>query len=126
MGRPRRLRRFDPFGGVSQHIVDLEASYVSREAADYRLQSLNQLREWLDERRRHWSAANASLAKLVEHCSDREQLIVQCLLVRDLHHLLELYLAYLRREAPEDTSPGTTEVELPFNEWLFGPTGGAA
>lgn len=125
MKRPPRARRFEPRFGVSRLAIDAEAQYLAREVEDYRTYSLSELREKLQERRSTWKQVDASVAHLVPRLPERERLILQCLLVRDVRHVLELYLTHLRSHAPEETPPlqaaPTAEVPpTPFSECLFG------
>ena len=88
---------------------------------------LNQLRERCQQ-------SDQMAESLVRRLGDRESLAMQCLLVRDFYHLLELYchcLRTLQSEEPETQASAPPHkpkrqqrVEekkklLPFSEWLF-------
>jgi hypothetical protein len=125
--KKEQVRRFEPRTGVSQHMVDDEARYVAREVEDYCLLSLNDLEQKLIERRASWQMANDSLEQKVRVLDAREQAAVQCLLVRDCHHLFALYLSFVMSKIQSGEAPSrlATAVEeeaprLPFGEWLFG------
>ena len=127
--KPLKPRRFEPRFGVSQSMLEHEARYVGREVEDYCLLSLNDLRKKLVDRRSAWKRANDELEEKLHHFNERELAAVQCLIVRDCHHLLELYLAYLKSRlssgaVPDRIAPMLTREEdapqLPFSEWLFG------
>ncbi len=73
------------------------------------------------------------LENAVRALPDRERIAIQCLVARDLFHLIELYCTYLQvPSAPpsgrmRSTSEKAPNVEprhervLPFSEWLFAP-----
>ena len=119
------VRRLDPFFGISQGMVEQEAKYVGREVEDYCIQSFNELKRLLAERRITCMQVHGSLAESAALLKERERLALQCLLVRDIHHLYALYLSYVQAQiANGDISSAISanienRVELPFSEWLF-------
>lgn len=117
-----RIRRFDPWGGVSRHMIEAEAKHVAREMEEYLRLSLNDLKEQLSKRGEQWNQADESLHAVVSLLPERDRLGMQCLLVRDLMYLLELYLEYVRTtqpEAPAPIKPPSDIPRAPFGEWLF-------
>jgi len=118
------LRRFEPLYGVSRPMIEAEAKHLAREVESYLRLSLTDLRQKLTERGEKWNHADEALHAVVLTLPERDRLAVQCLLVRDLHHILELYLEYARRcqpEAPAPLKPAEVDVpRQPFGEWLFG------
>jgi hypothetical protein len=129
MPRKKLIRRFEPRYGVSQQMLEMEAKYVGREMEDYLLLSANDLQEKLTRLRQEWTQADQVLGNVVGGLGEREKLAVQCLIVRDMYHLLELYCTHLRTSvgtpAPAssprrrtDTSAPSERI-LPFSEWLF-------
>jgi hypothetical protein len=117
-----RVRRFDPQGGVSRPMIEAEAKYVAREMDNYLLLSMNDLKQKLAERGGQWNQADESLHAMVSLMPERQRLALQCMLVRDMLFLLELYLEYVRTTQPEGP-PAPTPAEVPrtpFGEWLFG------
>jgi hypothetical protein len=125
--KKEQVRRFEPRTGVSQQMVDNEARFVSREMEDYCLLSLNDLKQKLADRRVAWQQAHDTLEEKVRLLDAREQAAVQCLLVRDCHHLFALYLSFVMSkiqsgEVPARLAPAIEEEapRLPFSEWLFG------
>lgn len=116
-----KVRRFDPWGGVTRPMIEAEAKHIAREMEDYLLLSLNDLKEKLSTRGQQWNQADESLHAVVSLLPDRERLALQCMLVRDLMLLLELYLEHVRTtqsEAPAPVTP-TDAPRAPFSEWLF-------
>lgn len=113
-------------------MVDVEAKYVAREHEDYLTLSTNDMRQKLHELRGKWSEADQTAEALVRCLPEREALAFQCLLVRDLYLVLELYGSCLRtaREGldPQPVIPARaprsapSEKALPFSEWLFEPS----
>ena len=113
-------------------MVDIEAGYVAREHQDYLTLSLNDLRQKLHELRGKWGHADQTAEALVRCLPEREALAFQCLMVRDLFLVLELYNSCLQTDRESDPSqpvipaptprPLAAEKALPFNEWLFEPT----
>lgn len=120
----RLIRRFKPQSGVSRPMIEAEAKHVAREMDSYLRLSLTDLRDKLAERGEKWNHADEALHAAVTALSERERLAVQCILVRDFHHILELYLEYVRScqpEAPAPAMPSAAEIpRQPFSEWLFG------
>lgn len=131
MGRKKTIRRFEPKYGVSEEILSFEAQYVGQEADDYRTYAVTDLKTMLAERQRQWLRADGTLQVQFEAMPERERLIVQCLLVRDIYHLLELYVTYLHSAFPGASGSIAAEPEprvkeektedrpVPFSEWLF-------
>jgi hypothetical protein len=118
----KRIRRFEPRYGVSRPMIEAEAQHLGREVESYLRLSLDDLRQKLGERGPLWHHADEALHAVVSALAEREQLAVKCLLVRDLHHILELYLEYARGTQPEAPVPIRPAPELPrqpFSEWLF-------
>ena len=117
------IRRFYPRSGVSRPMLEAEAKYVAREVEDDFCLSLNDLRQKLSERGEAWHKADEALHAAVLALPERERLAVQCILVRDFHHILELYLEYVRMcqpEGPAPLNPSAVDVpRQPFSEWLF-------
>ena len=125
--KKEQVRRFEPRFGVSQNMVDHEARYVAREVEDCCLHSLNELKQRLLDRRADWKRAHDTLEQKVRLSDERGQAAVQALLVRDCHHLFELYLSFVMSkiqsgDAPSRLAPSVEEEspQLPFSEWLFG------
>jgi hypothetical protein len=126
---PRRnlARRFEPRYGVSNSMVEEEAKWLGREAEDYETCSPAQVTDWLKERhascRRRWK----ELQLLLGHLPERERRIIHCLLFRDFHLILELYLCHVRTKHPEFVASNPPPVTLTkvaddeFGEWLFDP-----
>jgi hypothetical protein len=131
MPRKKLIRRFEPRFGVSREMIEVETKYVARDMDDYLLLSTNDLKEKLAKLRESWQQADLVLEAAILHLIDREQLAVQCLVVRDMYHLLELYCTYLRAQlpdvaasrAPSEKPRPMEDRKLPFNEWLFNPSG---
>ena len=96
MPRKKLIRHFEPRYGVSREMVDVEATYVAREHQDYMTLSTNDMRQKLHELRGKWHAADQTAEALVRCLPEREALAFQCLLVRDLYLVLELYGSCLR------------------------------
>jgi hypothetical protein len=127
-----RIRRFDPFGGVSRHMIVSESKHLAQEMQSYMLLSLNELKQKLSERGEMWHHADEALHAAVLALPERDRLAVQCLLIRDQVYLQELYLEYLRTTQPEGVAPIEPPAEAPseqlsqaharhlaFNDWLF-------
>jgi hypothetical protein len=134
MPKKKSIRRFEPRYGVNQTMIEIEGKYVTREFEDHLLLSADDLSERLKQLRERYHQSDATAEFFVHSLSERESLAIQCLLVRDFYHLLELYnhcLAIMRPdrlEAPAPTPPlPAKRVELvegekkmvPFSEWLF-------
>lgn len=121
---PRLVRRFEPRCGVTRPMIEAEAKYVGREMESYLRLSTSDLRQKLLERGEAWHHADEALHASVLGLAEHERLALQCLLVRDLHFILELYLEHLRTcqpEAPPPMKPQEIGVpRQPFGEWLFG------
>jgi hypothetical protein len=119
--RPK-VRRFAPEGGVNRPMIEAEAKYVAREVDNYLLLSLNDLKQKLTERGAQWNQADESLHAMVSLLPERERLAIQCMLVRDMMFLLELYLEYVQTTQPGGPPPVTPAdiPRTPFSEWLFG------
>ena len=122
MAKRKTRRRFDePRAGVSQLMIEAEGRELKRELEAYMLQSLSQLRETFDDRKRKYREADGTLAASVGRLPEREQLAVTCMLSRDLFLVLEVYRDFLARQDSNSpvslaASPAPT---LPFCEWLF-------
>lgn len=104
-------------------MLEAEAKCVGREVENYLRLSLSDLRQKLADRGAAWNKADEALHTVVLGLPERERLAVQCILVRDLHHILELYLEYVRTcqpEAPLPMAPVPEVPRQPFSEWLFG------
>ena len=125
MPRRKTLRRFDPRGVASQIVVDEEAKHVAREAENYAFLARSDIETKLVERHANAEHAWRHLQGLLSRTAEHERVIIRCLLFRDLNHILELYLAYVRSVQPEraaaPVTPGAfpTEAEEKFVEWLF-------
>lgn len=134
MPRKKLIRHFEPRYGVSREMVDVEAKSVVREHEDYLTLATNDMRQKLHELRGKWSEADQTAEMLVRCLPEREALAFQCLLVRDLFLVLELYGSCLRAKREElgeqpvipapapPPGPKMTEKLLPFSEWLFEPS----
>ncbi len=125
MPKRKQSRRFEPRYGVGASVVAEEAKALGREVEDYEVQAANSIDEWLNERhalcRQRWD----ELQVLLGHVSERDIRIIRCLLFRDFHHILELYLCHVRAKYPEVSAP-TSSLPTPakrrdceFHEWLF-------
>ena len=131
MPRKKLIRRFEPRYGVSREMVEVEAKYVAREMEDRLLASTVQLQEKRTILRDVWKRADQVLEHAVHSLSERDKLAIQCLVIRDMYHLIELYNAHLKAvlsngstesiRAAEPCARGREERSLPFNEWLFEP-----
>jgi hypothetical protein len=132
MPRKKLIRRFEPRYGVSREMIELESKYVAREIEDHLLLSADDLSKRLDEIRSRWRQADAIAERCVRALGAREALAFQCLIARDLYHILELYCQCLsavvparpdETTAPPPDSPNKTDKEeekiIPFGEWLF-------
>lgn len=125
----RPPRRFEPRFGVSRPMLEHQARHVTREVEDYSLLSLNDLRGKLADRRAEWARAHDELEVKLRLFRQPELAALQCLVVRDCCHLLELYLTYLRLRmnsgnVPDHLPSAITREEdapkLPFSDFLFG------
>lgn len=122
-----RIRRFEPWCGVSRAAIEQEAIAVHREVGNYLLLSLADLREKLSERGTRWNHADEALHAAVTALPECERLAIQCLVVRDLHYVVELYLEWCRTHAPKAEAPAPLAPPppaegpraVPFSEWLF-------
>jgi hypothetical protein len=85
-------------------MVDDEAPHVAHEVEDYCPLSLNDLKQKLTERRASWQNAHDSLEVKVRMLDARGQAAVQCLLVRDCHHLFALYLSFVMSKIHSERS----------------------
>jgi hypothetical protein len=132
MPRKKLVRRFEPRYGVSEDMLAAEAQYLGREVEDYRVYALADLKKMLSDRQGQWLKADGTLQVQFEVLPERERLIVQCLLVRDVYHLLDLYQVYIRGAFPGAAGVIPAEPEerakeeigdrpVPFSGWLFGP-----
>ncbi len=131
MPRKKLIRHFEPRYGVSQAMVDLEATYVGREHQDYMTLSLSDMQQKLHELRGKWNEANQTAEQFVRCLPERDALAFQCLLVRDLYLILALYNTCLHTKrdelGPQPVIPAAppptlrSVAALPFSEWLFDP-----
>lgn len=125
MPRLKRARRFEPRYGVSQAILDVEAGYVAREAEDYAVLAASDLDRHRIERHANSRHSWEQFQNLLEHLDEREQRVIECLLFRDIHQLLELYLTFVRPKVPVSSTTSSPLVRKPerleFTEWLFDP-----
>ena len=112
MSRKRLIRHFEPRYGVSRGMVDVEATYVAREHQDYMTLATNDLRQRLGELRDKWSEADQTAEALVRSLPERDALAFQCLLVRDMFLILELYGSCLGA-VRDDLSPQPVIPVLP-------------
>jgi hypothetical protein len=133
MPRKKLIRRFEPRYGVSRDMLEVETKYVAREFEDSCLYSTADLTARLATIRAAWAQSDQVLENAVRALPDRERIAIQCLVARDLFHLIELYCTYLQvpsappsrltrstsEKAPKD-EPGHERM-LPFSEWLFAP-----
>jgi len=102
-------------------MVEAEARELGREFDSYVDQSLTELKERSAERLQLYGEADATLRGAVGRLPERERLAVMCMLGRDLHLVLAVYLQFLAGEkSPVPAGPASSEpVSLPFSEWLF-------
>jgi len=113
-------------------MLDMEVSYVKREAEDYRLFSTNDLIERLKDRHRDLTVVEAELEFSLKRLSDRDRLIVRNLIARDFWHIAKLFEKYLRSDDVEPVESNTgrhneifvnEDAEpvalIPFKETLF-------
>jgi hypothetical protein len=120
MPKSTRSRRFpEPRCGVSHAMIETEAKELGREMDSYLRMSLAENKERMRERLKAYEQADASLHAVVERLPEREQVAIKCMIGRDLHLVVELYLAYLRALQPESPAPVVAPTS-PFSEWLFG------
>ena len=136
MPRKKLIRHFEPRYGVSQSMVDVEATYVAREHEDYMLLSVADLRKRLETLRNQWREADEAAERLLHGMNERELLGWQCLVTRDYYLMLELYGTCLRAVSGQPTEPPSApdqrvekktlvkreEKVLPFSDWLFEPS----
>ena len=134
MARSKLARRFEPRGGVSASMLDLECKYVGRELDDYLLYSLADLRKKLRELQGKIAPVEEQLQQRLAALPDRERLALRSMVARDLFHVGMLYLSFIRSspivEATGTATPASEEVDekteepkamLQFKEWLFPP-----
>jgi hypothetical protein len=123
MPKPTRSRRFnEPRCGVSQAMMDAETKELAREFDSYLLLALADAKEKMRERLRAYEQADASLHAIVDLLPEREQIAIKCMICRDLHLVVALYLTYLgtmQSELPTTVLSVSTPAS-PFSEWLFG------
>jgi hypothetical protein len=103
-------------------MLEAEAKALAREVDNYLVLSTTDLREKLSKRGAAWNQADEALHTIVAALPERNRLALQCLLIRDLHHILELYLEHARSTQPEAISlPAAPQdiLRTPFSEWLF-------
>jgi hypothetical protein len=86
----------------------------------------------LSDRQAKWLAADGSLQVCLQALPTRDRIALRCLIVRDMYHLLELYVTYARSVTPAAAPAASTcqrieekvtdeERPIPFSEWLFMP-----
>lgn len=125
MPRKTKARRFEPRYGVSEVTLQVEANHVAREVEDYEVLAVSDLDAKRTERHVNCEHSWKHLNMLLEGLADQKQRIIHCLLFRDFHQLLELYLTYVRATEPQSTVIGPPQHREPkpsqFSEWLFDP-----
>src|SRR5438046_2941383 len=100
MPRKKLLRRFEPRYGVSQAAVEVEAKYLGREVEDYEHSSSAEIES------RHGACEKQSrhtwehLQLLLEGLDEKDLRILEALLFRDVYHIAEVYLAFIRTKHP--------------------------
>ncbi len=125
MPRREKVRRFEPRYGVSQEAVEVEAQALGREVEDHELLSPAELDAMCVERYATSKHAWKHLHLLVESLSEQERRVLHSLFFRDMYHLLELYLTYIRVKHPQalaprpPTSAAAKTAPQSFSEWLF-------
>jgi hypothetical protein len=124
MSRRKSARRFrEPRLGVNALMVEEEAKTLSREADDYSLLAPARVQEKLAERNERCRHSWQHLQRLLVSVPEHQRQIMQCLLLRDFYHILELYLWHVRGTHPESPSPIPPAVSpkpcSEFSEWLF-------
>jgi hypothetical protein len=125
MPKVKKSRHFnEPQCGVSRAVIEFECKSVGREMENYLLLALAETKTMMAERLRSYEQADASLHEVVQRLPEREQVAVKCLIARDLHLVVELYLEYLRPRCSESPAPApiiqAQSAPTPFSEWLFG------
>jgi hypothetical protein len=131
MPRRKLARRFEPRYGVSQAMLETEATWLAREADDHAVHSTSDLRDYLAKFRKSIDEDEPDVRARVRRLSESHQLILRGLLARDFWYLVKLYQCYLCSLPAEaivspPSSPQTDEDEdaerlVPFSEWLFDP-----
>jgi hypothetical protein len=114
MPRKKLVRRFDPrFGGVSQSMLDAEATYVARELEDHLLYSITDVRKCLDAVQTRMAASESNLQAILDRLPDRERLALKYMLAADICHIAMLYETFLRSSniVGEATGPHTPAPE---------------
>jgi len=130
MPRKQMARRFEPRYGISESMLELEAKYLGREIEDYRVFSINDLREKLADWQMKLTTAESNLSFSIQRLPDQERLILRCMVARDIWHIAQLYQRYFQSDSStEDTGDITEMAEeyrddepipvLPFQETLF-------
>jgi hypothetical protein len=125
MPRKKLLRRFDPFGGVSQPMVEAEAKYLAREIDNKSLLSRNDVAGECCHRHQLCRQSWEHLQQVIAGTGEREKAVVQSLLFRDLYHIVALYVFHLQAARTEGStapaSPVLNSEPVEFKEWLFDP-----
>jgi hypothetical protein len=130
MPRKQMARRFEPRYGISEPMLEVEAGYVAREVEDYRVYSINDLREKLADWQVKLTTAESNLSFSIRRLSDQERLILRCMVARDIWHIAQLYQRYFQSDSPDGVTGNSTEIieeyrndepvpVLPFQETLF-------
>jgi hypothetical protein len=130
MPRKKLIRRFEPRYGVSREMVEIESKYVVRELEDRSVMSVADLQYKLAKLKAAWQQADQVVEHTMRLLDERTQIAVQCLIVRDIYHVMELYASVIRSLSPEladiplnkpiPTTP-VKDKKLPWSEWLFEP-----
>jgi hypothetical protein len=127
----KKLRRFDPRFGVTEQMLEAEGVYLGQEFRDHDSCSMAQLREWLKQRQTLLTTAGAHLDLILRGLSNRERLILRCLIARDMYHVAALYQLFLEEPHVADAAGPSKLVDeeltpqeepipaVPFTEWLF-------
>jgi hypothetical protein len=130
MPRKQMARRFEPRYGISESMLEVEAGYLAREAEDYRVYSINDLREKLADWQAKLTTAESNLSFSIQRLPDQERLILRCMVARDVWHIAQLYQRYFQSDLSTEVTGDITEIAeeyredepipvLPFQETLF-------
>jgi hypothetical protein len=125
MPRKKLVRRCEPRYAISREMLEQEAKYVAHEVEDYLLLSIDDLKERLVRMWKVWDETDQTLEGHLVNLGDAEKLALQCLIIRDMYHLMELYLTHLRSSTSQSDAlapPKPSAVvakALPRSEWLF-------
>jgi hypothetical protein len=126
MPRKKLARRFDPIRGVNRPMLEVEAQYVAKEIEVYVRLSANELRKMIAERKAKRHTAEGRLVQWLGSLPEHARLALECLVIRDAYHLLELYILYVGT-AFQDRQPASDKIgvrpvgqePLVFSESLF-------